>query len=343
MSEPTIPMITQSPSESNHLADQDAADAVPPAVGRVVVLAGGVGGAKMVSGLARLLPPERLTIIVNTGDDFEHWGLHISPDLDTVMYTLAGLVNPETGWGIRDDTANTLAMMARYGAPDWFLLGDRDLATHLLRTQWLRQGYPLTWVTQQLCCLLGVRHTILPMTDAPVRTMVTTDAGELGFQDYFVRRHWQPRVYAIRFDGIEGASPVPAFVSALRAADAIVIAPSNPYVSIDPILSLPAIRRVLAACRAPRVAVSPIVGGAAIRGPAAKLMAELGKEASAYTVAEHYRDFLSGFVLDQQDAPLAERIEQQMSIRTLTCDTIMRAESDRIRLARQTLAFVARL
>lgn len=328
---------------SDDLAEPVSADAVAAAVGRVVVLAGGVGGAKMVSGLARLLPPERLTVVVNTGDDFEHWGLHISPDLDTVMYTLAGLVNPETGWGVRDDTANTLAMMARYGAPDWFFLGDRDLATHLLRTQWLRQGYPLTWVTQQLCSWLGVRHTILPMTDAAVRTKVATDEGELGFQDYFVRRHWQPRVVGIRFEGIDEASPGQAFVSALRAADAIVIAPSNPYVSIDPILSLPAIRRVLAACRAPRVAVSPIVGGAAIRGPAAKLMAELGKEASAYTVAEHYRDFLTGFVIDHQDAALAERIEQRLGIRTLTCDTIMRDEADRIRLARQTLEFAAAL
>jgi LPPG:FO 2-phospho-L-lactate transferase len=343
MSEPTTPMITPPTSLSDHLADRDTPHTVPAAVGRVVVLAGGVGGAKMVSGLARLLPPQRLTVVVNTGDDFEHWGLHISPDLDTVMYTLAGLVNPETGWGVRDDTANTLAMMARYGAPDWFFLGDRDLATHLLRTQWLRQGYPLSWVTQQLCSLLGVRHTILPMTDAPVRTMLTTDDGELAFQDYFVRRHWQPRVYAIRFDGIDGASPLQAFVSALRAADAIIIAPSNPYVSIDPILSLPAIRRLLAACRAPRVAVSPIVGGAALRGPAAKLMAELGKEASAYTVAEHYRDFLTGFVLDHQDAALADRIEHQLRIRTLTCDTIMRTETDRIRLARQTLEFVAGL
>lgn len=310
--------------------------------GRVVVLAGGVGGAKMVSGLARLLPPERLTVIVNTADDFEYWGLHISPDLDTVMYTLAGLANPETGWGVKDDTGNTLAMMARYAAPDWFYLGDRDLATHVLRSQWLHQGFPLTWVTQQLCSLLGVRHPVLPMTDAAVRTVVETDHGELAFQDYFVRRHWQPRVHAIRFEGIDAALPNQLFVSALRAADAIVIAPSNPYVSIDPIVSLPAVRRMLAACRAPRVAVSPIVGAAAVRGPAAKLMGELGKEVSAYTVADHYRDFLTAFVLDHQDAPLAARVEQQLGIRTLATATIMQTEADRIRLARQTLEFVAR-
>jgi LPPG:FO 2-phospho-L-lactate transferase len=309
-------------------------------VGHVLVLAGGVGGAKLVSGLARLLPPERLTVVVNTADDFEHWGLHISPDLDTVMYTLAGLANPETGWGIKDDTGNTLAMMERYAAPVWFYLGDRDLATHILRSQWLRQGFPLTWVTQQLCSLLGVHHTVVPMTDAAVHTIVETDTGKLAFQDYFVRLHWQPRVHAIRFEGIDAAPPAQPFVSALRAADAIVIAPSNPYVSIDPIVSLPAVRRMLTACRAPRVAVSPIVGGAAVRGPAAKLMGELGKEVSAYTVADHYRDFLTAFVLDCQDASLAPRVEQQLGIRTLTTDTIMADEGDRVCLARQVLNFI---
>ncbi|MGC8877688.1 MAG: 2-phospho-L-lactate transferase [Anaerolineae bacterium] len=305
----------------------------------VVALLGGVGGAKLASGLAQLLPPERLTCVVNTADDFEHLGLHISPDLDTVMYTLAGLVNHETGWGIKDDTWNALAMLARYEAPTWFRLGDRDIATHLLRTQWLREGFPLTWVTQQLCLLLGVRQNLLPMSDAPVHTRVLTDEGELAFQEYFVRYAWQPRVRAIRFEGIEQAQPTSAVVSALRSADVILFGPSNPFVSLDPILALPAMRRILGAVRAPRVAISPIVAGQALKGPAAKMMRELNLEVSPVTVAAHYRDLLTGFVLDHQDAACATTITAQMGIRTLATDIVMRDEVDRARLARETLRF----
>jgi len=323
--EQTAPATQKTPDQISHV--------------NVVALLGGVGGAKLASGLAQLLPPERLTFVVNTADDFEHLGLHISPDLDTVMYTLAGLVNPEAGWGIKDDTWNALAMLARYEAPTWFRLGDRDMATHLLRTQWLREGFPLTWITQQLCLLLGVRQDLLPMSDAPVRTRVLTDEGELAFQEYFVRYAWQPRVRAIRFEGIEQAQPTSAVVSALRSADVILFGPSNPFVSLDPILALQAMRRIFGAVRAPRVAISPIVAGQALKGPAAKMMRELNLEVSPVTVAAHYRDLLTGFVLDHQDAACAATITAQMGIRTLVTDIVMRDEVDRARLAREVLQF----
>ena len=307
----------------------------------VVALVGGGGGAKLAWGLAQLLPPDRLTLIVNTADDFDHLGLHISPDLDTVMYTLAGLANPDTGWGLRDETWNVLTMLARYEAPTWFRLGDRDLATQLVRSLWLRQGFPLTWVTQELCKLLGVRQILLPMTDGSVRTVVRTDDGDLAFQDYFVRLGWQPRVRSVRFLGVEETQPSQAVVSALRAADVILLGPSNPFVSLDPILALPAVRRMLTASRAPRVAVSPIVAGQAIKGPAAKMMRELGLEVSPLAVAGHYGDFLTGFVLDRQDAEYGARITEQLGLRTLLTDTVMLSESDRIQLARRTLDFAS--
>jgi len=309
----------------------------------VVALAGGVGGAKLAWGLAQLLPPQRLTIIVNTADDFEHLGLHISPDLDTVMYTLAELANPETGWGVRDDTWNMLSMLGRYAGPTWFRLGDRDLATHLVRSLWLRQGFPLTWVTRELCKLLGVGPTILPMTDATVQTIMDTDQGELSFQEYFVRYRWQPVVKSLRFAGIEQAQPTQEVIVALREADVILFCPSNPFVSLDPILALPAVRRIIAASRAPRVAVSSIVAGKAVKGPAAKLMRELGMEPSAAGLAEYYRDLLTGFVLDEQDALLRLRITGGLGIPTLTTNTLMRSDEDRRQLARRTLQFAAEL
>lgn len=324
---------------NEHTSSEVCGGSDAPSQVNVVALLGGVGGAKLASGLAQLLPAERLTFVVNTADDFEHLGLHISPDLDTVMYTLAGLVNPETGWGIKDDTWNTLAMLARYEAPTWFRLGDRDLATHLLRTQWLREGFPLTWVTQQLCQLLGVRQTLLPMSDDPVCTRVLTDDGEMAFQEYFVRYAWQPRVRAIRFDGIEQAQPTQAVASALRNADVILFGPSNPFVSLDPILALPAMRRTLSVAQAPRVAISPIVAGQALKGPAAKMMRELNLEVSPVTVAAHYRDVLTGFVLDHQDAACESIIAARMGIRTLVTDIIMRDDMDRARLAREVLQF----
>lgn len=305
---------------------------------KVVALLGGVGGAKLAWGLAHILPPEQLTLVVNTADDFDHLGLHVSPDLDTVMYTLAGLANRETGWGLQDDTWNMLTMVARYAGPTWFRLGDQDLATHLLRSQWLREGFPLTWVTAELCKLLGVRHPLLPMSDSAVRTVVETDEGRVGFQEYFVRRAWQPRVRAIIFEGIEDAQPTQAVVSALRAADVVLFGPSNPFVSIDPILALPAMRRMLAASRATRVGISPIVAGQAIRGPAAKMMREMGLEVTPHSVAHHYRDVLTGFVIDRRDEAHGTRTEE-LGLRVLVTETVMVNDRDRVDLARRVLEF----
>lgn len=304
---------------------------------KVVALAGGVGGAKLAHGLAQVVPPDRLTIIVNTGDDFEHLGLHISPDVDTVMYTLAGIANPHTGWGVQDESWNMMAALARYGGPLWFQLGDRDLATHLLRTQWLREGYPYTWITKELARRLGIRCDILPMSEDFVRTMVQTDEGELAFQEYFVKKQWQPVVQSIRFAGIDAAAPTKEVVSAIRNADVIVFCPSNPLVSIDPILALPTLRRIIAASRAPKIGVSPIVGGQALKGPAAKLMAELGMEASALGVARHLQDVLTAFVIDTVDAGLQADIEA-LGLKVLVTGTVMLSHNDRAQLARDVLA-----
>jgi LPPG:FO 2-phospho-L-lactate transferase len=306
----------------------------------LVALAGGVGGAKLADGLARILPPNRLTVIVNTADDFELYGLHISPDLDTVTYTLAGVANAETGWGLTGETWHAFEQLQRLGTEPWFRLGDRDLAIHLWRTQALRDGATLTQFTVQLCQALGVGPTILPMTNDPVRTLVETDDGELAFQDYFVRRQWQPVVRGLRFVGAETATPTTEVLAALDAADLVVICPSNPWLSIDPILAVPGIRVRLAG--KPVFAVTPIVGGQALRGPAAKLMCELGIEPTPVAVAEHYRDFLTGFVLDQVDADLEPQVAAS-GVRTLVTDTVMWTPDDRARLAREVLAFGTRL
>ncbi len=304
----------------------------------IVALAGGVGGAKLAYGLAQTVPPERLTIIVNTADDFEHLGLHISPDLDTVMYTLAGLASPATGWGVKDESWQMLQALARYAGPTWFRLGDQDLATHLLRSKWLRDGFPFNWVTRELSRRLGVRCTLLPMTEGHVRTMVRTGEGELPFQEYFVLRRCEPEVRSIRFDGADEAQPSREVTSALRTADAVIFCPSNPLVSIDPILSMPSLRRMIAASRVPRVAVSPIVGGAALKGPAAKMMAELGLEVSPLGVARHLRDVLTGFVLDHVDEAYQEPITD-LGLRTLVTGTVMTSAEDRARLAEEVLEF----
>jgi LPPG:FO 2-phospho-L-lactate transferase len=310
---------------------------------KVVALAGGVGGAKLAWGLGQLLPPGRLTVIVNTADDFEHLGLHISPDLDTVTYTLAGLANPETGWGLRDETWSMQRMLARYEGPTWFRLGDQDLATHLLRSKWLHEGFPLTWVTRQFCMLLGVRQTVLPMSDHLVRTIIHTDSGSLPFQEYFVLHSWQPVIRSIQFEGIDSAQPSQEVVSALRDAHVILFCPSNPFVSLDPILALPAMRRIITASRAPKVAVTPIVAGQALKGPAAKMLRELGLEVSPVSVARHYRDLVTGFVLDRQDQALKSAIADELGMRTLVTDTIMKTDKDRVRLAGEVLEFVTQL
>jgi LPPG:FO 2-phospho-L-lactate transferase len=331
----------EQPSSPTH--QPSSHPATQPSNLNVVALAGGVGGAKLAWGLAQILPPERLTLIVNTADDFEHLGLHISPDLDTVMYTLAGLANPETGWGVRDESWGMLDMLGRYEGPTWFRLGDRDMATHLIRSQWLREGFPLTWVTRELCKLLGVRHNLLPMSDDPVRTLVKTDAGPLPFQEYFVRRRWGPVLESIHFEGAETARPSQDVVLSLREGDLIILCPSNPFVSLDPILALPALRRIIAASRAPRVAVTPIVGGQALRGPAAKMMRELGLEVSPAGVARHYEELLTGFVLDRADEEHKMTIAFELGIRALVTNTIMNTDQDRLRLAREVLEFAAQL
>jgi len=300
---------------------------------KITALAGGVGGAKLAHGLAQILPPEDLTIIVNTGDDFEHLGLSICPDLDTVCYTLAGLANPETGWGRVNETWNTIANIEKLGGPNWFRLGDQDIATHLERTRRLKGGETLSQITKDFCKAWGIQPTILPMTDAPVRTIVDSDEGELAFQEYFVHRQCGPKVKGFRFDGVEAAEPAFGVREAVESADAIVICPSNPWVSVDPIL------RVIPLPKKKIVAVSPIIGGKTVKGPAAKMYAELGIEPSALAVAEHYRDLLSGFVLDNVDAHLSDKIRT----RTLVTDTLMNSLTDRARLAMDVLHFIGSL
>jgi LPPG:FO 2-phospho-L-lactate transferase len=302
----------------------------------VVLLVGGVGGAKLALGLSKILPPEALTIIVNTADDFELLGLHISPDLDTVMYTLAGLASPGTGWGIADDTFQALEMVRRYGGADWFLLGDGDLGTHVVRTAMLGDGATLTGVTRHLCAALEIECAILPMSDQPVRTWLDTDRGPLAFQEYFVRERWQPVVGSIRFEGASEARPTDAVVEALEAATLIAFGPSNPFLSIDPILAIPGIRERIAKTAVPCVAVSPIIGGKAVKGPAAKLLAELGFDVSPVGVVRHYEDLLNGIILDEVDRPLCAEIEAS-GVRTSVQQTLMETLSDKIDLAETLL------
>lgn len=307
----------------------------------VLALAGGVGGAKLALGLARLLPPEELTIVVNTGDDETFHGLHVSPDLDTVMYTLAGLANPDTGWGLAGETFRTLEALGRYGAPTWFSLGDADLATHIRRTELLRQGWSLSRVTRELCARLGVpRHVgVVPMTDDPVKTMVMSDQGEIAFQEYFVHRRCEPRITGVRFDGAETAAPAPAFREALATARCLLYCPSNPMVSVGPILALPGVRDALSSFSGVRIAVSPIVGGRALRGPAAKMMAELGEEVSCVGVARRYRGLCDVMVIDEEDRGQVPAIEA-LGMRAVVTNTVMRTDDDKVTLARGVLRLV---
>lgn len=300
---------------------------------KIVALAGGVGGAKLAHGLAQILPPEDLTVIVNTGDDFEHYGLYICPDLDTVCYTLAGLANPETGWGRAGETWNVIENAKRLGGPGWFNLGDQDLGTHLERTRRLRAGGSLSQITRDFCAAWGVKHTVLPMSDQPVRTMVETDEGELAFQEYFVHRRCEPRVKGFRFDGVDVAEPAPGAREALQSADAVVFCPSNPWVSIDPIL------RVIQKIEKPVFAVSPIIGGQTVKGPAAKMYSELGIEPSALAVANHYRGLLRGFVMDTVDAGLIESV-RGLDMRATVTNTLMKCHDDRMQLAKEVLDFI---
>ena len=307
-----------------------------------VALSGGVGGAKLALGLARVLPGDSLTVVCNTADDFDHLGLRICPDLDTVMYTLAGISNRVTGWGQAHETWSFLEALSHLGGETWFRLGDRDLATHVERTRRLRAGETLTEVTATLCRALGIAARVLPMSDDPVRTAVLTETGELSFQHYFVRDACAPSVSGFRFDGIDTARPSPAFLAALEddATAAILVCPSNPFVSVDPLLALDGVEAALRRTGVPVVAVSPIVGGAAIKGPAAKMMAELGMPVTAVGVGRHYRerDLLDGFVIDDADARQATEIED-LGLPALVTGTVMDTLADRERLARETIDF----
>ncbi len=306
----------------------------------ILALAGGVGGAKLAAGLAAEVTPERLTVVVNTGDDFRHFGLKICPDLDTICYTLAGLAHPDTGWGRAGETWSALDAIRTLGGPTWFNLGDRDLGTHLERTRLLGEGAPLSEVVKRFCQAWGVDVRVLPMTDAEVATMVQTDEGLLEFQDFFVRRRCEPEVRGFVFRGAEMAYAAPGVLEAISAAQAVMICPSNPWVSIDPILSVPEIRAALPG--KPVVAVSPIVAGQAIRGPAAKMYRDLGLLPSPLAVAQHYSDLLVGLVMDNQDEDFAGAVKQS-GVVPLVTDTIMKSGADRARLAREVMEFAGRL
>jgi LPPG:FO 2-phospho-L-lactate transferase len=310
----------------------------------ILALAGGVGGAKLAHGLSMQLKPRDLLVVVNTGDDFTHLGLHISPDLDTVMYWLAGQNDPARGWGLAGETWNFMAALERLGGPTWFNLGDRDLATHVERTQQLGAGDTLSAVTRYLCGRFGIAHAVAPMSDDKIRTIVDTEEGELEFQHYFVRRRCEPRVLRIAFESAEVVSPSPAFDAALASAstDAIVICPSNPFLSIDPILQITGVRERIAENRAPVVAISPIVAGDAIKGPAAKIMRELGREASALEIARHYRGVIDGIVIDALDAALKPQIEA-LGVEVAVTNTIMKSRNDQMLLARKAIEFAAAL
>ncbi len=304
---------------------------------RVIALSGGIGGAKLALGLYRTLSADSLLVVCNTGDDFEHLGLSISPDLDTVLYTLAGVANPETGWGRADETWTFMQALEQLGGETWFRLGDADLATHVERTRRLAAGESLGTISDDFRTRLAVHARVVPMCDQPVRTMVQTEEGVLPFQRYFVERRCEPKVTGFEFRGARAAKPTSALCEALASdnLEAVVICPSNPFISVDPILAVPGVRAAIAACRAPVVAVSPVIGGRAVKGPTAKMMAELGVPTSAQAVAEHYRGLVHGFVLDDADADEAEAIQ----VPCLATRILMTDEADKRTLASEVLAF----
>ena len=306
---------------------------------KVVALAGGVGGAKLVDGLAQVLPAEDLTTIVNTGDDFIHFGLNISPDIDTVCYTLAGLANPVTGWGRIDETWGTMQSLQTLGGPDWFSLGDKDLGTHLERTRRLQEGQKLSLIVKDFCEVWNIESTILPMSDDDIRTIVITGEGELPFQDYFVKKQCRPEVKGFKFLGIDSAVPAPGVIQAIKDADLLLICPSNPWVSIDPIILVPGIKSVLLEQKQGKLkvfAVSPIIGGQSVKGPAGKMFTELGIEASAYAVAEHYQDIVDVFIFDYIDSEMEDSITE-LNMVAVCCQTLMKTRSDRKSLAESIL------
>ena len=288
----------------------------------IAVLCGGVGAAWFLRGLLQVEHPAGITAIVNVGDDAVMHGLHVSPDIDTVVYTLAGAIDPERGWGLVDETWNAMAQFERYGNPTWFNLGDRDLATHIVRTERMRNGATLSDVTAHLATSWGLECRIVPVTDDPVRTFVTTEHGEIGFQEYFVGHQHGVPIRAVRFDGVDDATPAPGVLESIASADRVVIAPSNPIVSVDPVLAVPGVRDAVVARRDQTVAVSPIVGGAAIKGPAARMLVELGHEPSAVGIARLYAPVAGTLVIDQADVDLADAVRAE-GIRCIVTDTIM--------------------
>lgn len=309
----------------------------PVEMPHTVLLAGGVGGAKLADGLSQLMSADKLTIIVNTGDDFQHLGLTICPDLDTVMYTLSGVANMETGWGRSGESWRTLDEVQRLGGPSWFRLGDLDLATHLLRTHLLTGGATLTHATRHLCNRLGVGATVLPMCDEPAPTMIQTSAGMLPFQTWFVEQEWQPAVCGVILPADVRATP--AVMAALQNAEVVILAPSNPFVSIDPILNVYPIREMVTDLPDVVLAVTPIIGGRAVKGPAAKMMAELAMETTAASVAEYYNELIDVFVYDRQDESVTANDDMQF----LQLDTVMNSRSDRLRLATDIMAYLMEL
>jgi LPPG:FO 2-phospho-L-lactate transferase len=312
------------------------------AVGPILALAGGVGGARLARGLAQVLGPDELVVAVNVGDDFEHLGLAISPDLDTVMYTLAGVVNPETGWGRAGESWSFMRALADLGGETWFRLGDKDLAVHVERTRRLRAGEPLSAVTADLCARFGLRHPVLPATDAPLRTRVLTDDGELAFQDYFVRQQCRPVVRGLRFEGADAAAPSAPLACLLDAGAirGVILCPSNPWLSVAPLLAIAPLRASLA--RVPVVAVSPIVGGAAVKGPAAKIMGELGLPVSALGVVRHYGSLVQGWLLDQADEGLRDEAAAEGAT-VVVEDTIMTTPEQAAAVARSAIELLQRL
>jgi len=304
----------------------------------ILALAGGVGGARLANGLARILPAGALTVAVNVGDDFEHLGLHISPDPDTVMYTLAGLNDAARGWGLANETFHAMAAIKRLGGADWFALGDNDLATHLERTRRLAAGETLSEITADFCARLGIRQTILPATDDRLRTRVHTGTENLAFQDYFVRRRCEPAVTCLSFEGAANATPSPGLAALMQSPTlaGIIICPSNPFLSIDPILAIPGIRDWLAARKTPCIAISPLIGGKAVKGPIAKMMAELSLAATPRAIAEHYAGLIDGLIIDRADAGQAYG-ECHIT------DTLMRDLAGQERLARESLNYLEQL
>jgi LPPG:FO 2-phospho-L-lactate transferase len=298
----------------------------------IIALSGGVGGAKLALGLSRIMPPENLLVVVNTGDDFEHLGLSISPDIDTVAYTLAGLANREVGWGRHDETWSFMETLEALGGETWFRLGDRDVALHVERTRRLKAGESLSAVTADLCRRLGIGPRVLPMTDDPVRTRLLTEHGWLDFQEYFVHRRCEPVVSELQFQGAGAARPHPDFIAALadEALEAVVICPSNPFISVEPILAISGVREAMMACKAPIIAVSPIIAGRAVKGPTAKMMTELGLDPSAGTVAQRYAELLDGYVIDHADMSEVVSIDARVTL----AQTLMTTMEDREALAR---------